>query len=89
MRVSKNRLKQKDRCVAMELKCGVKRKIRPEVKRTGTLPERESEREKGERRRKLLPLPISMSLHAGSVWAPLQNQFKKLPFSQSSVIRIL
>lgn len=77
----------------MKLKCGIKRQIRPEVKRAGTCPERERERERAEetggRRRNPLALLISMSPHAGSVWAPLQNQFKKLPFSRGSVIGIL
>lgn len=34
-------MKQKDRCVAMKLKYGIKRRLRPEVKRAGTCPERE------------------------------------------------
>lgn len=71
--------------MAMKLKCGIRRKIRAEVKRAGTCPEREG----GGAKELPSPASISMSIHTGSVWAPLQNQFKKLPFSRSSVIRIL
>lgn len=50
---------------------------------------REGGREGGVAKELPSPASISMSIHTGSVWAPLQNQFKKLPFSRSSVIRIL
>lgn len=40
VKVKQKILRQKDGCVAMKLKCGIKRQIKAEVRSAGTCPER-------------------------------------------------